>query len=456
MTTFLLATSSVHVTAAAADYLYATCGRRVERPVVEVLAQGMTEIASYLQELAAPLNATVFTNIGEDQSAEDTQDLYDWAGRETFGWAGIETVPGFEGYPWIHNGGRGQYLLRVLEAEVDARGIDVWFSSQAKRLLTEAGEVAGVVIERDGQDVQVMAAGGVVLACGGFEFDTQMLQDYLELPTMYGIGTPGNTGDGIRMAQQAGAALWHMWHVHGSYGFKFDNFPLAFRNHLGGVRRLNRPIAWILVDQKGRRFTNEAPPAPQDTMARPLAHLDAESGEYDRVPAWMIFDDEARRLGPIAKPLAINREHRYEWSPDNMKEIERGWIIRAATVAELADKTDLPCRALKTTIERWNTFVASGEDKDYARPRGTFVPVAQAPFHAVKVWPVVTNTQGGPRHDRHQRVIDAFGQPIPGLYAAGELGSLFSHIYMLGGNLSECIVGGRIAGRRAALGLDRV
>ena len=66
------------------------------------------------------------------------------------------------------------------------------------------------------------------------------------------------------------------------------------------------------------------------------------------------------------------------------------------------------------------------------------------------VRPIVSNTQGGPRHDEAQRVIDAFGAPIPRLYAAGELGSAFGHLYMSGGNLAECFIGGRIAGRGAA------
>jgi predicted oxidoreductase len=76
--------------------------------------------------------------------------------------------------------------------------------------------------------------------------------------------------------------------------------------------------------------------------------------------------------------------------------------------------------------------------------------IAEPPFYAAQLWPVVSNTQGGPRHDEKQRVVDAFGAPIPRLYAAGELGSVFGHLYMSGGNLAECFIGGRMAGREAA------
>jgi succinate dehydrogenase/fumarate reductase flavoprotein subunit len=168
----------------------------------------------------------------------------------------------------------------------------------------------------------------------------------------------------------------------------------------------------------------------------------------------MVFDDEARQLGPVGKPLAAVPEHYYEWSADNSKEIERGWVLAASSIAALAEKACLPKETFAATVAGWNSAVNAGHDGDFGRPLRTLVPVATPPFYAVQVWPICTNTQGGPRHDEYQRVIDAFGQPIPGLYAVGELGSFFGHIYMLGGNLTECLVAGRIAGRRAARGMD--
>jgi predicted oxidoreductase len=107
--------------------------------------------------------------------------------------------------------------------------------------------------------------------------------------------------------------------------------------------------------------------------------------------------------------------------------------------------------AVKETVERWNRQVDEGKDNDFNRPPGTIVKIAAAPFYAVKVWPICTNTQGGPEHDERQRVLDPYGEPIAGLYSVGELGSFFGHIYLLGGNLSECVISGRIAGREAAL-----
>ena len=78
------------------------------------------------------------------------------------------------------------------------------------------------------------------------------------------------------------------------------------------------------------------------------------------------------------------------------------------------------------------------------------MPIAEPPFTAAPVWPVVSNTQGGLVHDERQRALDSFGEPIAGLYLAGEISSVFGHLYMSGGNIAECFVGGRIAGEESA------
>ena len=107
---------------------------------------------------------------------------------------------------------------------------------------------------------------------------------------------------------------------------------------------------------------------------------------------------------------------------------------------------------LEKTIARWNEIVAAGKiDPDFFRgPDSMFGPIASPPFYAIKVWPLISNTQGGPVHNASQQVLDPFGKPIPRLYAVGELGSMFGHIYETMGNIAECITSGRIAGKNAA------
>jgi len=213
----------------AAAYLSRCNGGRCDESLVEALAQGMTEIPAFLQGLAQPCHAEVEISFGEDQAPNQTSDLYAWPGRDSLGWAGIASVPGFDGYPWVKHARRGQTYLRVLECNLERLGVEVWLGAPAQRLLTENGSVIGAVIERDGEPMAVRARGGVVLASGGFAFNRQMLADYLEIPEIHGIGPPGSTGDGIRLAQEAGADLWHMWHVHGSYGFRVPGLPMGLR-----------------------------------------------------------------------------------------------------------------------------------------------------------------------------------------------------------------------------------
>jgi predicted oxidoreductase len=101
-------------------------------------------------------------------------------------------------------------------------------------------------------------------------------------------------------------------------------------------------------------------------------------------------------------------------------------------------------------VARWNALCAAEKDEDFGRPPKTMMPILRPPFYAMESWPIVSNTQGGPAHDPEQRVLDAMGLPIPRLYAAGEITSIFGHLYLEAGNITECFVGGKIAGRNAA------
>ena len=116
-------------------------------------------------------------------------------------------------------------------------------------------------------------------------------------------------------------------------------------------------------------------------------------------------------------------------------------------------------RAFTTPITRLhgrtNTLCASGSDDDFQRPAGSMAPIKSPPFYGAPVWATLSNTQGGPVHDAQQRVIDVYGKPIPRLYSAGELGSSFGHLYLSGGNIAECMVTGRIAGRNMTKGQAR-
>nr|WP_246561232.1 FAD-binding protein [Geobacter grbiciae] len=110
---------------------------------------------------------------------------------------------------------------------------------------------------------------------------------------------------------------------------------------------------------------------------------------------------------------------------------------------------------MRDTIKQWNASVRAGKDTLFGREikeNSDLAMIHTAPFYAMEIYPSLANTQGGPRRNERAQIVDPFGDPIPGLYGAGELGSLWGLIYQGGGNIAECLAFGRIAGVNAAAG----
>jgi len=147
----------------------------------------------------------------------------------------------------------------------------------------------------------------------------------------------------------------------------------------------------------------------------------------------------------------------YRWSADNSAEIDRGWILRGHTLGELAAKMRLSANnKLERSTARYNQFCGEGEDRDFGRLPDTLAPLETPPFYSIRAFPCLLNTQGGPKRDAKAQVLDPWDRPIPRLYAAGELGSIWGFMYQSGGNLGECLAFGRIAGINAASERPRV
>jgi succinate dehydrogenase/fumarate reductase flavoprotein subunit len=439
---------------AAFAYLSRTNGGTTSEPVLRRLAEGMAEVGDFVFALGA-VNGAVM-------SRRPAAGNYPFPGHEAFGFVYVDAVPGFDprvGYPQVRGSPAGALLFKVVEDNLRRRGIAVVTDCPVQRLVAdETGAVRGVIAESGGRPRAFRAHRAVVLACGGFEANAALQAQFWQGQPVLSAAVRGNTGDGIRMAQDLGADLWHMWHYHGSYGFRNPDstYPYGIRTKrlpdwLPGVGpRGDVAMSWIVVDRCGRRFMNEYQPYLQDTGARPLEAYSPERQDFPRIPCWLVTDEAGRRRYPLGRPTYHDRNVSFEWSQDNLREVELGILKRAASLSELAAVMAVDQATLAATISRWNRCCAERSDKDFARPPSSMVPIADPPFYAARLWPIVSNTQGGPRHDERQRIIDVYGAPIPRLYAAGELGSVFGHLYMSGGNLAECFIGGRIAGQEAA------
>ena len=350
----------------------------------------------------------------------------------------------------------GSSLFKALSDAVEKRGIPILWGTPGEHLAVENGEVHGVLGQREGKTVAVRATRGVVLTCGGFEFNDWLKENYLRPLPIHFYGNPGNTGEGINMALEVGAALWHMNSLSFRATMKFPEHPVAF-----GTQHHDEKC--IIVDKRGNRFTNER--FKMHAFGYELTSYDCYATCYPRVPCYWIFDEKRKTSGPIASyqgvcnpPGGIMGPIHYIWSEDNSVEVDRGWIMQANTIEELGSKlaadTDnnglMSTSNLRATVQRYNKLCQGGEDLDFHRPQWSLAPLEDPPYYAVKLWPGGPNTLGGPLRNKDCQVLHPDKTPVSRLYACGELGSFWGMLYNAGGNLGENIALGRLVGENAA------
>ena len=356
---------------------------------------------------------------------------------------------------WNTVGGTaGAALWTPIREQIDKRSIEVLYQTPARELVQgPTGEILGVVAENEGKRIHIKGKRGVVLCTGGFEFDFEMQKQFLPGWPTYGRGTPANTGDGIRMSQKAGAALWHMNNSLAGMGcmvvpeFAPVMIPVAFPSG-----------AYIFVDKLGRRFMNEGRESRHGFGHKEyMLYFDGVLGDFTRLPWWGLFDESLRVKGNIIS--GPNRKFgwfgwhgAYEASRDNSKELEKGWIIQGATIPDLAGKLGMKPDDLGDTLTRYNQYCKSQADPDFARSPRSLVAIETPPFYAVRLYPATYNTQGGPKRNARCQIVDPNNQPIPRLFSAGEMGSFWGWMYNGGGNNSEALCTGQVAGKNAAAG----
>jgi succinate dehydrogenase/fumarate reductase flavoprotein subunit len=316
--------------------------------------------------------------------------------------------------------GLGRGLVGGLLAACLERGVEVAASTRGVRLLTEDDAVTGVEVE-SGAGTRAVGADAVVLASGGFEYDPELVRDFLRGPLTRGIGAPTDTGDGLRMAMRVGARLGNMreawWAPVVSFpGTRRD----GGRNGLLTSRERALP-GTIMVNRAGRRFANEA--ANYNAFGGAFHQLDASRFEYVNVPSYLVFGR-----------TVVDRFGVFGGAPGGEAP---AWVTRAESLTELAAKLGVDAAGLGEAVVRFNADVAAGIDPDFGRGESaydrfpgkrilgvdtaaaTLGAVEEAPFYGVEIESSALGTKGGPRTDREGRVLDVDGAPIRGLYAAG-------------------------------------
>ncbi|MGV8083033.1 MAG: FAD-dependent oxidoreductase [Coriobacteriia bacterium] len=356
----------------------------------------------------------------------------------------------------------GNAVWTAVANTAKSRKVEFAYETAATKILTDgSGQVIGVKATAGGSTIAIKAKKGVVLCLGSFEFDEAMKANYIEGP-LWGWGTPGNTGDGIRMCQELGADFWHMNNAMGPIMYGIPVSVLGKDFAPDGADFANNSVVCsfsgkhhIWTDKYGKRFIDESREHQHGWGWKSILWDDSAMIELPRVPMWVVFDQtkmatEGGMTGTSGMKVGWVETHTdFTWTKDLSKEISKGWVVKGATVEELAANMKVDPAVLKATIDRYNAFASTGADTDFGRSAKTMAPLA-GPFYAVQVWPIMVNTDGGAKRDEKARVLRVDGKPIPRLYSAGEFGSFWPHYYQGGGNISECMATGRIAATNAA------
>lgn len=423
----------VNDAALASTYLDRCAGGMIPAELSDVWARRAVGVIDWLHSVDPALN---LSRIGGAEHPELP------------GSAGIDVYqPGGARQRLDPNGKAGTFLFAGLARGVLASGAQVVWEAPAHRLIRSASgaQVIGVEARTPGGTLRVRARKGVVLTCGGFLHDETMKRNFLRAYPMYFYGNPGNTGDGVRMAQEVGADLWHMNQM---IGRAIGNFRLEDGSDLSFIIFINPP-GYVITDRYGQRFADESSQANLlHGFYYSLLEYDPDKGIYPRNPCYWFFDETRRQAGPLTLPfVGATAVGLYDWSADNSREIERGWIYRGATIAEAAAAAGIDDpTAAQASVDAYNQACDSGTPDPMGRPAATMVPVRTGPFYCVKLYPGGSNTTGGPRRSARAEVLNTYGEPIPGLYAAGELGQASGMQYPAdGSNLSEAFCFGQIA-----------
>ncbi|MEZ0341101.1 3-ketosteroid-delta-1-dehydrogenase [Mycobacterium sp. pV006] len=347
----------------------------------------------------------------------------------------------------------GQALAAGLFTGVRDAQIPVWTDAPVTELLLDGDRVTGAVVDRAGTETRVTARRGVVLAAGGFDhlmswrhkFQSERLGEHMSL------GSEGNTGDAIRLAQDLGAGTALMdqawW------------FP-AFAPLPGGaptVMLAERSLpGCLLVDQTGKRFINEA----TDYMTFGQELLRREQAGDAVETMWMVFDQRYRNSYLMAAELFPRMPIPKSW-------YDAGIAHRSGDLAGLARRIDVDPQAFVTTMTRFNSLADAGTDDDFGRgtsaydryygdptitPNPNLRPLGPGPYYAVRVVLSDLGTCGGLRADARARVLREDGSTIGGLYAIGNTAAnAFGKSYPgAGATIGQGVVFGYIAAHHAA------
>jgi len=332
----------------------------------------------------------------------------------------------------------GREVVADLAAAAERLGVQIETGVAVTDVLGSAAGVEGILCG----DRRIVARHGVVFATGGFAHDRDLMSRFVPVPLDATGASAGSEGDFLRIAMRLGAQLRNMGEAWLA-PIPIEPYvadPATFTTNIFALRG----DSMILVDRTGRRVVNEK--LPYHELASAFLRWDPSSASYPSLRLFMVFDEHTRRLyadGKSGNPLPLDG--------DRAEHVVRGETLDELG-ARLAERLDTGPReisgglrlspgfaeSLRLTIDRFNTEAAAGADPEFGRGSSAielfrngparagnegnpalFPFAAQGPYYAIVLAPASLDTKGGPATDSFGRVLSVSGEPIPGLYAAG-------------------------------------
>jgi fumarate reductase flavoprotein subunit len=357
-------------------------------------------------------------------------ETYQWLKNHGVEFRTLQAVSGHS-VPRGHTIDPHQGIQALYKRVKELPNVEIIFNAPAKRLLKNSEDIIDrVLYETEGESHMVAATKGVLLTSGGFAKSEELLKHFApQLDGALRIGGEGNHGDGLKMAWEHGAWVLDLPYLSGTYGFhpaansSVKSQGLAF--YKGG----------IIVNQIGKRFINES------LSYKLLGNAALQQPEGISYQIWdQTVMDKAVQDDPLYDFQLLKR---------------RRLLYQVDTLEELADCIDVPVDVLTETITTYNDGILSGAEPEFGRKSlthnyGTPTPIEKAPFYAFESTVAMLATYAGVAVNSEGQVLNSFGGPIPGLYAAGEVtGGFHGAGYVTGSSLGKCAVFGRLAVRNA-------
>lgn len=405
------------------------CQYRPSRALVEKWAYNSGEAVKWVIERATEGQAQVIDQQNAQAKAITTINGYS-----------LNYVTSFFG-PKPYTVGQGMIALAGV---AEKSGVEIFYSTRAKQLVSTDAGVTGVIAEGDGGNIQFNAKKGVILATGDYMSNTEMTDYYVPDVRNFGRKQFNRDGDGHQMAVWAGGMMEPIGHCKMLHDF--DAGPASMAD-----------MPFLAVTEDGKRFCNEETPMSlMNNFLRDITGDREESGWYSQ-----IFDNDYMTQAAGWPGGLVPPEGMLNYMPDEPGDkvgVLDGFTrtFKADTIEELATKINTDPVELKKSIDRYNELCAKGTDDDFGKnPKFLTSPVKTAPFWGIHRWLRVSALCSGIIIDENNQVLDSSSEPITGLYAVGNTAGLFYSgvdypMTLPGYNLGHCYTQGRLTGKLVA------